>query len=129
MIMSTKLHEIYRCKVCGNVVEITGPGAGVLVCCGEPMQQMKENTSDGAVEKHVPVAEPQSSGILVKVGSTPHPMTESHFIEWIEVINGPYVNRCHLKPGDAPQAPFYVPMGPKLEIRAYCNLHGLWKKA
>ena len=78
--------------------------------------------------KHIPVLEEQGSGILVKVGSVPHPMEADHYIEWIEVINGSYVNRCHLKPGDAPQAAFYVPQQPGLEIRAYCNKHGLWKK-
>lgn len=126
--MSTQLQEIYHCPICGNLVEVTGIGGGQLVCCGKPMVLKKANTSDGAAEKHVPVAESYENGMLVKVGSVPHPMTEEHYIAWIEVINGSYVNRYHLRPGDLPQAAFYVPMGPKLEIRAYCNLHGLWKK-
>ena len=92
------------------------------------MRLQKENSVDAAMEKHVPVVEALENGILVKVGEVAHPMTEEHHIEWIEVINGSYVNRCHLKPGDPPQAAFYVPLSPKLVIRESCNLHGLWKK-
>ena len=92
------------------------------------MRLMKENTTDGAKEKHVPVVSAQENGILVKVGEIPHPMEPDHYIEWIEVINGSYVNRYQLRPGEAPQAAFYVPMQPGLVIRAYCNKHGLWKK-
>ncbi|MDD3153237.1 MAG: desulfoferrodoxin [Victivallaceae bacterium] len=120
--------EIFRCSHCGLVVEIMHPGAHP-VCCGEPMTPMKENTVDAAKEKHVPVGELyEGKTTLVKVGAVPHPMTGEHFIEWIEVNNGDYVNRKYLKPGDKPEAHFYVPYSEKLEIRAYCNLHGLWKK-
>ena len=92
------------------------------------MQLQQENSVEAAVEKHIPVVETLDNGILVKIGSIAHPMTEAHYIEWIEVINGAYVNRCYLKPGDLPQAAFYVPLSPKLVIRASCNIHGLWKK-
>ena len=119
--------EVWKCLHCGLLVEVLGDGA-IPSCCGEPMRAMKENTVEASAEKHIPVLEVQGSGILVKVGSIPHPMEADHYIEWIEVINGSYVNRCHLKPGDAPQAAFYVPQQPGLEIRAYCNKHGLWKK-
>ena len=98
------------------------------VCCGIPMPLQMENSQDAAVEKHVPVVEAREDGILVKVGSVEHPMTEEHYIEWIEVINGAYVNRYYLKPGELPQAAFYVSLSPKLIIRASCNIHGLWKK-
>ena len=122
-------NEICRCTVCGLQLEVTsGCRCGLPVCCGKEMLLQKENSVDAAVEKHVPVVEELDDGILVKVGSAEHPMSAEHYIEWIEVINGSYVNRCYLKPGDLPQAAFYVPYSPKLIIRASCNIHGLWKK-
>ena len=124
--MTAKL-EIYRCLVCGNIVEILHTGKGQPVCCGQPMKLQKENTVDAAKEKHVPVLEKTPKGIKIRVGSVPHPMTEEHYIEWVEVINGPYVNRKELKPGQAPEAEFYVSEQAGLVVREYCNLHGLWK--
>lgn len=126
--MSTKTMEIYKCDLCGLQVEVINAGACPPSCCGQTMRLMNENTTDGAKEKHVPVVSAQENGILVKVGEVPHPMDPDHYIEWIEVINGSYVNRYQLRPGEAPQAAFYVPMQPGLVIRAYCNKHGLWKK-
>ena len=123
-------NEVCRCAKCGLQLEITAVCCcGLPVCCGEIMQSQKENSVDAAAEKHVPVVEALDNGILVKVGSVEHPMSAEHYIEWIEVINGNYVNRCYLKPGDLPQAAFYVPLSPKLIIRASCNSHGLWKKS
>ena len=124
--------EIYRCRKCGLQVEIVNagaPDAAAPECCGEAMKLQLENTVDASKEKHVPVIEGREDGVLVRVGEVPHPMTEEHHIEWIEVINGAYVNRFHLRPGDLPQAAFYVPLSPKLVVRASCNLHGLWKKS
>ena len=124
-------NDIFRCSRCGLQLEVTNSGkSGVQVpaCCGMPMSLQKENSVDAAVEKHVPVVEAREDGILVRVGETAHPMTAEHYIEWIEVINGAYVNRCYLRPGDLPQAAFYVPLSPKLLVRASCNIHGLWKK-
>ena len=92
------------------------------------MIKMEENTVDAAVEKHIPVIEEIDEGIRVKVGSVAHPMVEKHYIEWIEVQNGAWLNRKHLTPDDEPEAEFYVKMNDKLEVRAYCNIHGLWKK-
>ena len=126
-----KHNEIYCCSRCGLQMEVTRAcecDDNLPVCCGVPMTLQRENQQDAAVEKHVPVVECCEDGILVRVGEVPHPMTEEHYIEWIEVINGSYVNRCYLKPGDLPQAAFYVPYSPKLIIRASCNIHGLWKK-
>jgi len=124
----TKLMEIYKCEICGNIVEMVHGGAGELVCCGQPMVKMDENTVDAAVEKHIPVVEDIAEGIRVKVGSVAHPMMEKHYIEWIEVQNGAWINRKHLTPDDEPEAEFYVKNSDKLEVRAYCNIHGLWKK-
>ncbi len=126
--MGTENMEVYKCDLCGLQVEVIKAGACPPACCGRTMLLMHENTSDGAKEKHVPVVSVQGDGILVKVGEIPHPMEPDHYIEWIEVINGSYVNRYQLRPGEAPQAAFYVPMQPGLVIRACCNRHGLWKK-
>ena len=125
--MANTVLNVYHCPRCGLTVEVTSPGAEP-VCCGEPMKLCRENTVDAAREKHVPEAESFAGGTKVRVGSTAHPMTPEHYIQWIEVVNGPYVNRRYLKPGEAPEAEFYVPYADKLVIRAYCNLHGLWKK-
>ena len=121
--------EMYKCPKCGMVIEVLDAGCGVAPqCCGVEMKLLVAGSVDGAREKHVPVIEEQGDGILVKVGEIPHPMEETHYIEWIEVDNGNYVNRYFLKPGDKPQAAFYVPNQPGLVAREYCNLHGLWKK-
>ncbi len=124
--MAEKL-QVYKCEVCGNIVEVLHGGKGELVCCGKPMKLFVENTVDAAREKHVPVSEKTDHGLKVKVGSVAHPMEEKHYIEWIEVIDeSGRAYRQFLKPGDAPEAVFCVPEG-KLTIREYCNLHGLWK--
>ncbi len=116
----TERKQIYRCNVCGNIVEVLHASYGELVCCGQPMEQLVENTVDAALEKHVPVIEKTETGVKVKVGSVPHPMEEEHYIEWVEIIADGRVYRKFLKPGDEPEAVF--------EIKAeYCNLHGLWK--
>lgn len=125
--MATDKLQIYKCKTCGNIVEIMHGALGELVCCGNPMEFQKENTVDASKEKHVPVLEENGITIKVKVGAAPHPMTPEHHIEWIEVINKDYVNRKYLKPGDKPEADFYVHKQPGLILREYCNLHGLWK--
>ncbi len=127
--MSIEKNQIYRCMHCGLLVETVSDGGAVPVCCGEEMKLLKANDSDGAKEKHVPVASPcqKCGGTVVKVGSEPHPMEEDHYIEFIEIINGPYVNRKYLKPGEKPEAEFYVSLQPGMEIREFCNKHGLWK--
>lgn len=122
-----KRDEVYVCAACGNVVEVTDAGAGELVCCGEPMALQDAKTADSATEKHVPVAEAISGGTKVKVGSVPHPMEADHQICWIEIINGDYINRKYLKPGDAPEAEFFVEVKPGMVLREYCNVHGLWE--
>ena len=120
-----QLNEVYRCEVCGNIVEVVHAGVGELVCCGQPMKRMVENTVDAAREKHVPVVERTEDGIIVKIGSVAHPMEEKHYIEWIEVVAGEKVMRTHLKPRMAPEARFKC-AGNKFTVREYCNLHGLW---
>ena len=123
--MAEKL-QIYVCRKCGNIVEVVHGGGGKLVCCGEPMALLEENSVDAAKEKHVPVVEETENGVKVKVGSVPHPMEEKHYIEWIEVIADGKANRQFLNPGDKPKAKFCIG-ATGLAARAYCNLHGLWK--
>lgn len=122
----TAISQIYRCSICGNIVEVLHPGAEALVCCGKPMGLLAENTVDASKEKHVPVVVKVDSGFKVTVGSVPHPMEEKHYIEWIELHAGGQVLRQHLGPGDAPEAVFATTAG-NAAARAYCNLHGHWK--
>ena len=120
-----KLNEVYKCNLCGNIVEVLHPGAGALVCCNEKMALMVENTVDASKEKHVPVIEFGADSITVKVGSVAHPMEAAHFIEWIELIADGKVYRQNLQPGMAPEATFPV-IAKQVTAREYCNLHGHW---
>lgn len=122
-----KLMGIFKCEICGNMVEGVHEGKGEMVCCNQPMSMLQENTVDASREKHVPVIEQTDKGIIVKVGSISHPMEEAHYIEWIEIVAGAKSSRIFLKPGDAPEAEFPILMSPDIIARAYCNLHGLWK--
>ena len=122
----TERLQVYKCEVCGNIVEVLHTGAGELVCCGTPMKNYLENTVDAAKEKHVPVVEKIGGGFKVKVGSVPHPMEEKHYIEWIEVIANGKAYRQFLQPGQAPEATFEI-KAEKVAAREYCNLHGMWK--
>ena len=123
--MAQKL-EVYKCNLCGNIVEVLHGGAGELVCCGAPMVCLKENTVDAAKEKHVPAIEKIEGGFKVKVGSVAHPMEEKHYIEWIEIIADGSAYRRFLKPGQAPEAIFMID-AKTITAREYCNLHGHWK--
>ncbi len=122
----TNKNEIYKCPLCGNIVEVLHTGAGELVCCGQPMDLMTENTVDAAKEKHVPVVTKVDNGYKVSVGSVAHPMEEKHWIEWIELVADGKVYRQNLSPGDAPEVTFCVEAS-EVTARAYCNLHGHWK--
>ncbi len=123
--MAAKL-EVYKCEKCGNIVEVLHGGAGELVCCGVPMVLLDEQTADASTEKHVPVMEKTDHGVLVKVGGVPHPMEDTHHIEWIEVIAGGKAYREFLTPGGPPEAAFCVDAEIDA-LREYCNVHGLWK--
>ena len=122
----TEKMQIYKCEICGNIVEMVHGGKGSLVCCGQPMGLYKENSTDAAQEKHVPVVEKTEDGYKVRVGSVAHPMEEEHYIEWIELIAGDFSSRKFLEPGDAPEAVFCIDSGDVI-ARAYCNVHGLWR--
>lgn len=118
--------EVYRCNICGNIVMVLHAGRGQLVCCNQSMELLKENTTDAAQEKHVPVIEKVEGGYKVKVGSVPHPMEEKHYIEWIELQADGKSYLQFLNPGEAPEA-FFKVEAEKVSAREYCNLHGLWK--
>ena len=118
--------EIYKCDLCGNIIEVVHGGAGELTCCDEPMILYKENTVDAAKEKHVPVIEKIADGYKVTVGSVPHPMEGAHYIEWIELLADGRAYSQFLDPGNAPEAVFCIE-AEKVSAREYCNLHGLWK--
>jgi superoxide reductase len=122
----TRKQQIFKCEICGNIVEILHSGAGQLVCCDQPMKLIVENSEDAAVEKHVPVIEKTPEGILVKIGSTPHPMEAKHYIEWIQLIAEEESYRKFLAPGNEPEALFKISADNAI-ARAYCNIHGLWK--
>lgn len=122
----TKLRQVYKCDICGNIVEMLHTGIGTLVCCDQPMTLQEENTVDAAKEKHVPVIEKIKSGVLVKVGSVEHPMIDAHYIEWIEIHTDKKVYRKYLSPGEKPQAEFMLEED-VLYAREYCNIHRLWR--
>jgi len=123
--MAEKL-QVYKCEMCGNIVEVLHGGEGELVCCGKPMVLLTENTVDAAKEKHVPVIEKVPGGVKVKIGAVAHPMEEKHYIEWIEIIADGKAYRQFLSPGQAPEATFQIEAN-QITAREYCNVHGLWK--
>lgn len=122
----TEMNQIYKCNICGNIVVLVHPGQGQLVCCGQPMELLKEKTKEEGREKHLPVIEKTEKGIKVKVGSVPHPMEKEHHIEWIELIVNGKSYRQFLAPGDSAEVIFPF-KGEKVVARQYCNLHGLWR--
>ena len=123
----TEKKQIYKCQVCGIVVEVLDGGAGECICCGKPMQAMQAKTEDATTEKHVPYIEQVEGGVKVRVGqNAAHPMEEKHWIQWIEVQTDGKSCRQFLNPGDAPEAVFPV-TGDDVTAREFCNLHGLWK--
>jgi len=124
--MTEKL-QIYKCEICGDMLEVVHAGKGQPVCCSQPMKLCQENVTDASREKHVPIVEKTSSGVKIKVGSIAHPMDKTHYIEWIEMITDGKAERQFLKPGDSPEAVFEELGAASITARDYCNLHGLWK--
>ncbi len=122
----TELKQVYRCTVCGNIVEVVNAAGGTLSCCDQPMKLMKENSQDGALEKHVPVIEKIDGGYKVKVGEVEHPTLPEHHILWIELVTENQILRKYLNAGEKPEAIFMTD-ATNVYAREYCNLHGLWK--
>jgi superoxide reductase len=124
----TRLREIYLCTVCGNVTEVLAKGNRTLSCCGKPMEKLKEKNLELGHEKHLPVVEKSSGGLNVRVGEAPHPMTEEHHIVFIEALTDEKVYRAELLLDSSPEAEFCTGRESIREVRAYCNLHGLWSR-
>jgi len=130
----TKQSQIYKCEVCGNIIEVLHTGAGELVCCGQPMKLQEEKKEEEGNEKHLPVIEilpanvcQGGDGAVVKIGATEHPMEDKHYIEWIEIITADNKRgKKFLQPGDTPQVEFHT-RAKIIGARAYCNVHGLWE--
>ena len=122
----TKINQIYRCPVCGNIVEVIHASGGKLVCCGKPMELLEAKSQDVGLEKHLPVIEMTNDSIIVKIGSVPHPMEDAHYIEIIEIIADGKVYKKFLKPGDEAVAIFNL-AATQVQARTYCNIHGLWQ--
>ena len=120
----TERLQVYKCDICGNIVEVLHSGVGQLVCCGQPMRLLEEQMEEKGNEKHLPVVEKSGDMVKVKVGSIQHPMEENHYIEWIEIVTDDQVLRKFLQPGENPEAKFKV--GKTFQAREYCNIHGLW---
>lgn len=122
----TKKNQLYRCSICGNIVDVRHMGAGELVCCGKSMNLLIANTQDAATEKHVPVVTRTEEGVEVRVGEVDHPMDDDHYIEWITLITENKTKTIYLTPGDEPRAIFKT-TAESGAVYEYCNLHGLWK--
>lgn len=118
--------QVYKCELCGNIVEVLHGGPGQLVCCNVDMELMEEKTADSSTEKHVPVVDKVEGGYKVLVGSVPHPMADAHYIEWIELVADGIVYRKYLNPGDVAEAIFAID-AENVSAREYCSVHGLWK--
>lgn len=123
----TKEHKFYRCRHCGNLVGLIENAGVPMICCGEPMEELKPNTADGAQEKHVPVVTKQGDKLRVDVGEVFHPMEEKHSIQWVYLQTQRGGQRKGFDPGDKPEAVFCVIDDEPVAVFAYCNLHGLWK--
>ena len=118
--------QIYKCELCGNIVEVQFAAPGELCCCKQPMELLEEKTADASTEKHVPVIEKVDGGYQVTVGSTLHPMEDKHYIRWIQLLADGKAYRQYLCPGNEPKA-FFAIEADDVSAREHCNVHGLWK--
>jgi len=123
--MAVERNQVYKCEVCGKIIEVLRGGGPIPWCCKQEMNLQAENTVDAAQEKHVPVISKIAGGYKVAVGEVAHPMGDDHFIEWIELVADGATYRKFLNPGDEPVAQFTVDAA-SVSARAYCNLHGFW---
>ena len=123
----TQINDVYKCEICGNIIESIHSGSDSLTCCGQLMTKVELKSGPDGQEKHLPVVEKNDNKIIVKIGSISHPMTEEHYMEGMEIIIGDEIQRVFLKPGDEPIAEFEVAnTDASVVARAYCNIHGLW---
>lgn len=126
----TKKLEMYKCEICGNFVEVVLAGEGELVCCGQPMKLLVAGLTDGSFEKHVPFFSQKEDGVEIRIGEELHPMSDEHYIQFIEVISRDekYVKRKYLYPGEEPSLKLKgFSLDTKMKAREHCNIHGLWE--
>lgn len=122
------MKKFLRCPICGNLVEVINDSNVPIICCGKPMEELTLNTTDGAIEKHVPIVKVTDNLVTVTVGETMHPMTAEHYIMWIKVFTNQKEYHFDLDPNDVPQISFVKNANEEIvNVIAYCNLHGLWK--
>lgn len=120
--------KFYVCEHCGNIIEFAKNAGVPVMCCGQKMTELIPGTSDGAVEKHVPVVKVNGNQVSVEIGAVEHPMVQEHYIEWIAIETKKGSQKVNLTPADAPKAEFLLSEGDEyVAAYAYCNLHGLWK--
>jgi superoxide reductase len=120
--------QIFMCNTCGNMFELIHVGGGSSTCCGTEMELLSDDPKDVGAEKHIPIIEKTDSGVNVKVGRVPHPMEDTHYIAWIEIITGNNrTQRAFLKPGMKPEADFIVDDISNIKAKEYCIIHGLWR--
>jgi len=122
-------NKLYKCEICGNIIQVVDGKPIPVICCGQEMTKMGEQTLEAEKqEKHVPIIEVNGNEVLVKVGSVEHPMTEEHHIQLIQLLQGnKLVGEKELTEGDKPEAKFCLDNVENLNAKALCNLHGLWK--
>lgn len=119
--------SFYRCPICGQIISIVKDTNLPVICCGQRMLEITACSEDASIEKHVPVFTVSDNKVEVNIGSSDHPMTEDHYIEWIALQTNSGNQRKILKPGDKPHAVFYIGPDDKVKsIYAYCNIHSLW---
>lgn len=122
------MNKFFKCSKCGKIVQIIENGSDELTCCNTNMLEIKANTIEAAIEKHIPVIEHLGDKLIVSVGSIIHPMEENHYIKWISVKTNQTIYQFNLNPGDLPKTEISLRNNEIFEeAYAYCNLHGLWK--
>jgi len=122
------MNKIYKCNVCGNIVELIHESGGELICCGKPMGLVESKEKEEGNEKHLPIIVKADSGVIINIGEVDHPMEDKHYIEWIEVVTEVGVYRKCLKPNEKPNASFCIREDQIISVREYCNVHGLWER-
>lgn len=122
-----KTLKFYKCKHCGNVIVKVVDKIVPVFCCGEVMEEIHANTTEAALEKHLPIVEAKNGVAEVKVGSVAHPMMPEHYINFIAVETEAGYCVAVLQPGSLPEAKFYIGESKLMAVYEYCNLHGLWK--
>ncbi len=118
--------KIFKCEICGNIVELINNGGGTLVCCGQEMNEIEISTEENTYEKHIPFMTKKGNELSVQIGKVIHPMIKEHYIEWIAIIEDNKIQKVNLNPDEDPIAKFIV-NGTNITAYAYCNIHGLYK--